>query len=253
MIFNEARHKLYMDRNQKYYQESAFYHFIAGEMQERLTSLAAPEASILFLDDGLVDFFQGLWLRDKFVVQKIEHFIIGEDLGQQLFDVILMPFALHWVNDVVGFLCRVRNSLAPDGIFIANFAGDGSLNHLRQKLLELEGRYTQKHCVHISPFIRFDHVAGLLAAAGFVENVIDSDNIGLEHEVPLSLMRNIKLHGQSNALKSQSLYAINKAIYQELKAASQGPFVDRINLVTIVAAVNKNRIKAPSVKQKESV
>src|SRR5690606_31463537 len=51
------------------------------------------------------------------------------------FDLIVAAGGLDTVNDLPGALALIRRALVPDGLFLAGFAGAGSLPHLRDALL----------------------------------------------------------------------------------------------------------------------
>ena len=56
------------------------------------------------------------------------------------YDLIVSVFDLTVVNDVVGFLARLRRHLRPDGLFMAVAIGGASLNELREAWLTAEVR-----------------------------------------------------------------------------------------------------------------
>ncbi|MGX6959829.1 MAG: methyltransferase domain-containing protein [Rickettsia endosymbiont of Pentastiridius leporinus] len=158
------------------------------------------------------------------------------------FDLIVYSLGLHWINDVQRFLFNIRNFLKPNGVFIGNFVGGSSLRNLRKSLIEAEIASSFKHSSHISPFINFDHVPTLLSQAGFNEVIIDYENIKLEFDSPLMLMREIKNMGESNSLVIRESYAISKKMYSLLQSNKNG-FEDHITLISFIASPSKNSIR----------
>src|SRR3546814_2837920 len=67
---------------------------------------------------------------------------IGEadaiDLPFASFDLIVWPGGLDSVNDVPGALVRLRALLAPDGLLLGAFVGDGSLPRSEEHTSELQ-------------------------------------------------------------------------------------------------------------------
>ena len=158
------------------------------------------------------------------------------------FDLIVYSLGLHWINDVQYFLSNIRTFLKPDGIFIGNFVGGGSLKNLRKSLIDAEIVSNFKHSSHISPFIHFDHCPMLLSQAGFNEIIVDYENIELKFDNPLALMREIKNIGESNSLNASHNYAISKKMFYLLQNY-KGSFEDNINLISFIASPNKNSIR----------
>ncbi len=158
-------------------------------------------------------------------------------------DLIYFPFGLHWINDVQIYLLQVKSVLKLDGIFICNFPVFGSLNNLRKLLLLSQENFSSPHFPHISPFIRFEDVASLMQQAGFVENIIDSENITIEYSSPIKFMKWLKKIGESNAILNRTNYSINKKMYKFLKNYDFDFFEDQIKLVTVIASPSKNSIK----------
>ncbi|PCJ26130.1 MAG: hypothetical protein COA94_05575 [Rickettsiales bacterium] len=186
---------------------------------------------------------------------------------QSKFDLIIFPFGLHWVNDVQIFLAKIKRMLTDDGVFICSFPAAGTLPKLRLHLVQLEEKHSTSHVPHISPFIQFEQVTQLLQQAGFVENIIDTENLELEYDSPLALMRALKNHGESNALTCAPVYSITKAMHKELgkkkESDSEGissgtgeekdsaeeadmkedSFIDFVNLTSFISSATKKTIK----------
>ena len=54
------------------------------------------------------------------------------------FDLALSNLSLHWVNDLPGCLLQIRQTLKPDGLFLAAMLGGATLQELRDVLMEAE-------------------------------------------------------------------------------------------------------------------
>lgn len=164
------------------------------------------------------------------------------DSNDAKFDLIIFPFGLHWINDVQNFLSYTKHALSKDGLFICNFPGGGTLQNLRRLLVELELKHNSSHAPHISPFIRFEQMTPLLQQAGFVENIIDHQNIEIEAPSALQLMKALQNIGESNAIQNKISYSINKQMLLELQNNSSS-FIDYINLITFIATPTKGSIQ----------
>jgi SAM-dependent methyltransferase len=116
------------------------------------------------------------------------------------FDLVASNFNLHWVNDLPGCLIQIRRILKPDGLFLAAMPGGGTLGELRSSLtaaeLEAEGGVSPR----ISPFVELRDAGALLQRAGFALPVVDCDTLTVTYPEALTLMRDLRAMGESNAI-----------------------------------------------------
>jgi NADH dehydrogenase [ubiquinone] 1 alpha subcomplex assembly factor 5 len=117
------------------------------------------------------------------------------------FDLVVSAGSLHWVNDLPGCLLQVRQILQPDGFFIATLIGGDSLHELRACLLQAEADIVDGARQRVSPMIDVRDAGGLLQRAGFAMPVADVDRITVSYDSPLSLLRELRAMGESNALR----------------------------------------------------
>jgi NADH dehydrogenase [ubiquinone] 1 alpha subcomplex assembly factor 5 len=243
-MFNTGRIEHNRTKSENILDESPFHKFICADMLDRLAPINCDFNKILLINPILKNFFVKT-LAKKYPEYKLT---ITEQLKQlddvkQKFDLIIFPFGLHWVSNVQTFLKQTYDMLEPSGIFICNFSGGGTLSMLRRKLIDLESKTSGVHVPHISPFIQFEQMTPLLGQAGFAENVIDIELIELEYENPLSLMKALKLAGESNSIENGVFYSITKNMYQELAALEDQPFIDQVNLISFISSKTKRNIK----------
>lgn len=115
------------------------------------------------------------------------------------YDLIVSIFDLQVVNDVVGFLTRIRHHLAPDGLFIAVAIGGDSLFELRHAFLSAEST-TGGAFARVAPFIPLSDAGGLLQRAGLALPVADVETHTVRYATPFALMQEIRTLGASNPL-----------------------------------------------------
>lgn len=115
------------------------------------------------------------------------------------YDLIVSIFDLQVVNDVVGFLTRIRHHLAEDGLFIAAALGGDSLNELRHAFLAAESE-TGGAFARVAPFIPLADAGGLLQRAGLALPVTDVETHTVRYANPFALMQEIRALGGSNPL-----------------------------------------------------
>jgi hypothetical protein len=128
------------------------------------------------------------------------------------YDLIVSILDLQVVNDVPGFLSRVRAHLVPDGLFFAAAIGGDSLTELRQAFLSAETELSGGAHARVAPFIPLSDVGGLLQRAGFALPVIDVETHLVRYADALALMRELKALGASNPLADRPERFVTKRL-----------------------------------------
>ena len=119
-------------------------------------------------------------------------------------DLIVSNLVLHWTNDVPGTLIQCRQSLKPDGLFMAAILGGETLTELRQVMMEVEAEISGGVSPRVSPFAELADTASLLQRAGFNLPVADSDTITVTYSDAFALMRDLRGMGETNAVLARS-------------------------------------------------
>jgi SAM-dependent methyltransferase len=116
------------------------------------------------------------------------------------YDLIVSIFDLQIIDDVPGFLARVRAHLRPDGLFLAAAVGGDSLTELRQAFLAADTERYGGAYARVVPFIPLAEVGRLLQHAGFALPVSDVETHVVRYASALKLMQELKALGASNPL-----------------------------------------------------
>lgn len=116
------------------------------------------------------------------------------------FDLVVGVLSLHWVNDLPGALIQIRRALRPDGLFVAALLGEDTLIELRHALVEAESAVEGGASPRVSPFLGVREGGTLLQRAGFSLPVVDTDTITVTWPDALSLMRDLRGMGETNAV-----------------------------------------------------
>ncbi|MDY0029007.1 MAG: class I SAM-dependent methyltransferase [Pseudobdellovibrionaceae bacterium] len=203
------------------------------EMIERLNDIRheikqcavlSPAPSQEFLDYLLsrgikFEIFADLYLSDDEILP----------LERNRFDAVISFFELHKINDLPGWLVQIRSTLKEDGVLIACLAGEATLFQLRQSLLAAEMNILGGASPRVMPFISKQQMAGLLQRAGFTLPVVDSETVTATYESIFTLMKDLRLMGETNAMiekyKSFSppgLFIETSKIYAERFAEENG-------------------------------
>jgi SAM-dependent methyltransferase len=117
------------------------------------------------------------------------------------FDLVIASLSLHWTNDLPGALIQLRQSLRPDGLFLASLPILGTLDTLRAALTETEAALAGGASPRISPFADLRDCAALLQRAGFALPVADAEDIELLYADPMALLRELRAAGETNAVR----------------------------------------------------
>jgi NADH dehydrogenase [ubiquinone] 1 alpha subcomplex assembly factor 5 len=119
--------------------------------------------------------------------------------GEGSLDLVLSNLSLHWVNDLPGALLQIRQSLRPDGLFLAAMLGAGTLAELRIALTEAETELLGGASPRLSPFADLRDAAGLLQRAGFALPVADAETVTVTYENAFRLFADLRGMGETNA------------------------------------------------------
>jgi SAM-dependent methyltransferase len=119
------------------------------------------------------------------------------------YELIVSLLDLQVVNDVPGFLARIRAHLRPDGLFMAAFLGGDSLTELRQAFLVADAEVTGGAYARVAPFIPLKDAGGLLQRTGYALPVTDVETHRVRYGDALRLMRELKALGAQNPLQER--------------------------------------------------
>jgi SAM-dependent methyltransferase len=118
-------------------------------------------------------------------------------------DLIMSALALHWVNDVPGFLAQARLALRPDGLLLVSFLGGRTLQELRAVMAQCEAEIGREANARVSPFADAQDGAQLLQRAGFALPVADSDVVTVRYDNIFGLFRDLKAMGETAAFAGE--------------------------------------------------
>lgn len=138
------------------------------------------------------------------------------------FDLITSNLSLHATNDLPGTLIQIKNTLKPDGLFIATLFGGETLYELRQSLQQAEMELTGGINPRVAPVADLQQMGALMQRAQFSLPVIDSEKITVTYDNIFKLMLDLRAMGENNTLiersknlSSKTLFAKANEIYQQ--------------------------------------
>jgi SAM-dependent methyltransferase len=133
-------------------------------------------------------------------------------LTHQDYDLIVSLLDMQTVNDVPGFLRKLRQHLAPDGLMLAAAIGGNSFASLRAAWLTADTQHSGGVYARIVPFIDVRDAGALLQHAGFALPVADIEHHQVRYANPLALMQEIKSLGASNPLADQPTHLVTRTL-----------------------------------------
>ncbi len=119
------------------------------------------------------------------------------------FDLVVSIGVLDTVNDLPGALVLIRRALRPDGLFLAAFAGAGSLPRLRSAMAAadaVEGAASPR----VHPQVDVRAAGDLLTRAGFALQVADTRAVQVRYPGLMALVRDLRAMGATNLLHGRS-------------------------------------------------
>jgi NADH dehydrogenase [ubiquinone] 1 alpha subcomplex assembly factor 5 len=142
----------------------------------------------------------------------------GEDMG---FDLVTSTLMLHAVNDLPGALVQIRRKLKPDGLFLGALFGGETLHELRDAFATAEIETAGGISPRVAPFADVRDLGGLLQRAGFALPVADVERTTVNYRDFFSLPRDLRAHGETNALAQRSRKFLRRETLSALIAAYQ--------------------------------
>src|SRR5690606_21858433 len=153
-------------------------------------------------------------------------------------DLAVSLLTMHEVNDLPGLLFQIRMALKPDGLFLGAMAGGGTLQELRQSLLQAEMELTGGAAPRVNPFADVRDTGALLQRAGFSLPVADVEAVTVRYDSMFELMRDLRAMGAGNALNERNrkpatrqLFIRAAEIYQERFSDPDGRIRATFNIV----------------------
>lgn len=126
------------------------------------------------------------------------------------FDLVVSTGVLDSVNDLPGALVQVRRLLRPDGLFLAAFAGAGSLPRLKAAMRAADEAEGRPASAHVHPQIDVRAAGDLLARAGLALPVADAEVLTVRYGGLDGLVRDLRQLAWTNLLSARSRVPIGR-------------------------------------------
>jgi SAM-dependent methyltransferase len=155
-----------------------------------------------------IDLSADPWLGDRLAERGLEVARIDEtalpSLAPASVELAVSVGLLDLINDLPGALALIRRALKPDGLFLAAFAGAGSLPRLRQAMRAAEAAEGRDPSPRVHPQIDVRAAGDLLTRAGFALPVADREVVEVRYAGLPRLLADLRLTGSTNILAQRS-------------------------------------------------
>lgn len=128
-------------------------------------------------------------------------------------DLAVSLLSLQAMNDIPGLLAQVRRALRPDGLFLAAFAGAGTLAELRESFLAAETELYGGASPRVFPFPDVRDAGGLLQRAGFALPVADVETLAVRYDSLFSLMADLRAMGETSSMLDRPRRPATRALF----------------------------------------
>ena len=187
---------------------------IAGDFADRLGAVErkfAKAAALFCQTSAAFDAIEASGKAGDIVRVEADALFLGDKPGvvappetvpfePESLDLAVSLLSLQAVNDVPGMLAQIRRALRPDGLFLAAFAGAGTLAELRESLLAAEAELYGGVSPRVAPFPDVRDAGGLLQRAGFALPVADVETVVVRYDTLYALMADLRAMGETSVL-----------------------------------------------------
>lgn len=135
------------------------------------------------------------------------------------FNLIVSILHLQAVNDVPGYLARLRARLAPDGLLMVAALGGESLTELREAFLAADALVLGGASARVAPMLQVRDGGALLQRAGLALPVADVETHVVRYASPFALMAELKALGAANPLQDRSRRPATRTLLTAAAAA----------------------------------
>ncbi|HYD12114.1 MAG TPA: methyltransferase domain-containing protein [Allosphingosinicella sp.] len=200
----------------------------AEELLDRLELVARPFAAALELSSDP-------WLGDRLAERGLSVLRVDEadlpGLPPASMDLAVSVGLLDTINDLPGALALLRRTLKPDGLFLAAFAGAGSLPRLRQAMRAAEAAEGLDPSPRIHPQIDVRAAGDLLTRAGFALPVADREVVEVRYASLPRLLADLRLAGATNILAQRARRPFTRLGFAAATAEFGESAVERFELI----------------------
>jgi SAM-dependent methyltransferase len=177
---------------------------VLDDLEDRLAALIRdfPRAAIIGPDVDRLPTF-GQTASARFAFERHAAFTAADEvppLAGDDYNLVVSILHLQAVNDVPGYLARLRARLAPDGLLLIATLGGETLTELREAFLAADALVLGGASARVAPMLQVRDAGALLQRAGLALPVADVETHTVRYSSPFALMAELKALGAANPL-----------------------------------------------------
>ena len=177
---------------------------VLDDLEDRLAALIRdfPRAAIIGPDVDRLPTF-GQTASARFAFERHAAFAAADEvppLAGDDYNLVVSILHLQAVNDVPGYLARLRARLAPDGLLLIATLGGETLTELREAFLAADALVLGGASARVAPMLQVRDAGALLQRAGLALPVADVETHTVRYSSPFALMAELKALGAANPL-----------------------------------------------------
>ncbi|WEK04654.1 MAG: SAM-dependent methyltransferase [Candidatus Devosia phytovorans] len=177
---------------------------ILADLEDRLAALIRDFSRAAIIGPDLEKLpSSGRTASASFTFERYRAFDSHDDmppLSGENYHLIVSLLELQAINDVPGYLARLRKHLAPDGLLMVAALGGETLTELREAFLSADIEIWGGAAARVAPMIQVRDAGALLQRAGLALPVADVETHVVRYASPFALMAELKALGASNPL-----------------------------------------------------
>jgi malonyl-CoA O-methyltransferase len=134
-------------------------------------------------------------------------------LASESIDLLISSLTIQWCNDLQQTFAEFRRVLKPGGLLMFTTFGPDTLKELRQSWASVDQQG------HVSSFLDMHDIGDTLLSAGMAEPVMDVEHFTLTYPDVVSIVRDLKDIGATNALQQRTRGLTGKQAYKAMQQA----------------------------------
>ncbi|QQR36934.1 SAM-dependent methyltransferase [Devosia oryziradicis] len=203
---------------------------VLADLEDRLGALIRdfPRAAIIGPDLERLP-ASGQTASSRFTFERHAAFAGADEVPQltgEDYNLIVSVLHLQAVNDVPGYLARLRARLLPDGLLMIAALGGETLTELREAFLAADALVLGGASARVAPMIQVRDGGALLQRAGLALPVADVETHIVRYPTPFALMAELKALGAANPLVDRPRHPASPALLAAAANAYQARDAD---------------------------
>jgi malonyl-CoA O-methyltransferase len=131
--------------------------------------------------------------RDSHPFERVAADVQALPLADNAFDLVYSNLCLQWCDDPGLAIAELARVLRPGGLLLFTMFGPATLHELRDAFAKADAT------PHVSRFVDMHDIGDALLTTGFRDPVLERDDFTLTYADVLSLMRELRAIGATNA------------------------------------------------------